>query len=300
MVEAIGIDIGGTKIAAGRVDPSGGVQELISRPTPRDQPESIISTVAELVLELDQHEVIETVGVAVAAFLDRDRDRVYLSPNIAWSDFPLRERLETALSRPAVLENDANAAGWAEYRHGAARGAQSMVMLTIGTGVGGAIIDRGSLLIGGFGVGAELGHIVVEPSGRACGCGAKGCLEQYASGTALVRDAGTLLGRDVSGAELMALLQEGNSLAHQALEGVGDYLGRGIASLVAVLDPEVIVIGGGVAAAKDLLLAPIRASFEQNYGPFGKRPSPRITGAALGNTAGVVGAADIARSGAIH
>ena len=140
-MEAIGIDIGGTKIAAGRVDPSGGVQDLISRPTPRDQPEAIISTVAELVLELDQHEVIETVGVAVAAFLDRDRDRVYLSPNIAWSDFPLRERLETALSRPVALENDANAAGWAEYRHGAAQGAQSMVMLTIGTGVGGAIID---------------------------------------------------------------------------------------------------------------------------------------------------------------
>jgi glucokinase len=299
-MEAIGVDIGGTKIAAGLVNATGAVGTLLARPTPSNDPDALIAAVVELVEELAHPGAFDTVGVAVAAFLDHRREHVYLSPNIAWSDFPLHARLESALARPVVLENDANAAGWAEFRHGAGQGTQSMVMLTIGTGVGGAIVDRGSLLTGGFGVGGELGHIVVEPLGISCGCGSQGCLEQYASGTALVREAGKLLGRDVSSTELMALFEAGNPLAFQALEGVGDYLGRGIASLVAVLDPEVIVLGGGVAAAGGLLLAPVMASFERNYGPFGKRPSPRIIVAELGNTAGVVGAADLARQGALH
>jgi len=236
------------------------------------------------------------VGVAAAAFLDRGRDNVYLAPNISWTNFPLRARLVDALDRPVLLENDANAAGWAEFQFGAARTAESMIMLTIGTGVGGAIVESGKLLLGGFGAGAELGHLIIEPGGRLCGCGTRGCLEQYASGTALVREARVLLGRDdVSSAELMELFEHGDERARDALEKVGAALGVGISSLVAVIDPEVIVIGGGVAAAGEHLLEPVRRSFQATYGPYGGRPTPDILVATLGNTAGVVGAADLAR-----
>jgi len=295
-VDALGIDIGGTKIAAALVSPEGDVSTVLSRPTTADDPESIIAAVAELVEELSGPQVLHTVGVAAAAFLDRGRDNVYLAPNISWTNFPLRARLVDALDRPVLLENDANAAGWAEFQFGAARTAESMIMLTIGTGVGGAIVESGKLLLGGFGAGAELGHLIIEPGGRLCGCGTRGCLEQYASGTALVREARALLGReDVSSAELMELFEHGDDRARDALEKVGTALGVGISSLVAVIDPEVIVIGGGVAAAGEHLLDPVRRSFQATYGPYGGRPTPDILVATLGNTAGVVGAADLAR-----
>jgi glucokinase len=296
LVDALGIDIGGTKIAAALVSPDGEVGTVLARPTTADDPDRIIASVAELVEELSGPNVLETVGVAAAAFLDRGRDTVYLAPNISWKNFPLRARLVDALGRPVSLENDANAAGWAEFQFGAARSAESMIMLTIGTGVGGAIVESGKLLLGGFGAGAELGHLIIDPGGRLCGCGTRGCLEQYASGTALVREARELLGReDVGSAELMELFENGDERARDALEKVGTALGVGISSLVAMIDPEVIVIGGGVAAAGEHLLDPVRRSFQATYGPYRSRPTPDILVATLGNTAGVVGAADLAR-----
>jgi glucokinase len=172
-----------------------------------------------------------------------------------------------------------------------------MIMLTIGTGVGGALVDDGRLLVGAFGMAAELGHIIIEPGGRLCGCGNFGCLEQYASGTALMRDARERLGDEfLTQSGLTELLVQGNSHALGALEGVARAMGRGIASLVAVTDPELIVIGGGVASAGDLLLAPIRESFLDTYGAGAKRPVATIAVATMGNTAGAVGAADLARA----
>jgi glucokinase len=295
-VDTLGIDIGGTKIAVGRVNPSGGVLELQSEATPSDDPGAIISVVTQLVSRFSRPTLNETVGVAAAAFLDADRETVYMAPNIAWRDYPLRSSLENALGRNVVLENDANAAGWAEYSHGAGVGHSSLMMLTIGTGVGGAIVEQGRLYRGGFGAGAELGHTVVEYGGKMCGCGTRGCVEQYASGTALVAHAGELLGRNVSPTELTELLLAGDAVAREALNRVGTYLGRALVTLVAIVDPEIIVIGGGVSAAGELLLSPIRQEFEQTYGPLASRPVPKIVVASLGNNAGVVGAAALARS----
>ena len=292
----LGIDIGGTKIAVARVSGDGQVLASVSAPTPAGDPAALLEVVADLVANVTAADVAPTVGVACAAFMNETRDRVYLAPNIAWKDYPLRAELESILERPVVIENDANAAGVAEFEHGAGRGARSMIMLTIGTGVGGAVISDGTLLTGGFGVGAELGHVIVEPDGRLCGCGSRGCLEQYASGTALVREATRLLGRPVEPDELRELLVARDPRAHEALETVARYIGRALVTMVAVLDPDVIVLGGGVSDAGAALTTPLQEEFARHYGPYSERPVPRIVIASMGNTAGVVGAAALARS----
>ena len=296
-VDALGLDIGGTKIAGARVSPDGEVLAQASRPTTPDNPEGILDALAEIFHELGGKETLSAVGVAVAAFLNAERDSIFFSPNIAWQNFPLKAAVTERLGVPVVLENDANAAGWGEFRFGAARDVTSMLMLTIGTGVGGALVDDGRLLVGGFGMAAELGHIIIEPGGRLCGCGSYGCLEQYASGTALMRVARERLGDDsLTQAALTELLVQRNPDALGALEGVARAIGRGITSLVAVTDPQRIVIGGGVASAGELLLAPIRESFRETYGAGNKRPIADIAVATMGNSAGVVGAADLARA----
>lgn len=296
-MDALGIDIGGTKIAGGRVSPSGEVLASASRPTTPDNPEGILDAIAEIAQELGGTGTLSSVGVAVAAFLNRPRDTLFFSPNLSWTNYPLKSAVSQRLGLPVVLENDANAAGWGEFRFGAGAAVSSMVMLTIGTGVGGAIVDDGRLVVGGFGMAAELGHIIVEPGGRPCGCGNRGCLEQYASGTALMRDARERMGdSSLTQAQLTDLIIQGDSGALASLEGIAEAIGRGITSLVAVTDPELIVIGGGVASAGDLLLAPIRHSFLSTYGAGAKRPVADIVVATLGNTAGVVGAAELART----
>jgi len=295
-VNALGIDIGGTTIAGALVDAGGAILESSARPTTATRPEGIIEAVADLVAELDPEGSAGTVGVAVAAFLDRTRSNVFFSPNISWVDFPLRQALTEALSRPVRIENDANAAGWGEFRFGAGRGAQSLMMLTMGTGVGGALVDEGRLIIGGFGSAGELGHIVIEPGGRPCGCGNRGCLEQYASGTALMRIARDYLedpGLTPDG--LARALEAGDPRAMKAFVEVCDAMGRGIASLVSVTDPDVVVIGGGVAKAGPILATLIQQHFESHYPAGGKRPVAAMRVATLGNTAGVIGAADLAR-----
>lgn len=293
---AVGVDIGGTKIAGGVVSASGELLARVERPTHAGNPEAIIDTVAEIVAELSQEGLHATVGVAVAAFLDSDRDTLFFSPNIVWKNFPIKDRLTSALGRPVRVENDANAAGWAEYRFGAAQGSTSMIMLTMGTGVGGAVIDRGRLVVGGFGAGGELGHIIIQPGGLECGCGNRGCLEQYASGTALMRDARAKLEQPHLTAEgLTELLESADTGAMEALRGVCNSMGLGIASLVAVTDPDTVVIGGGVARAGSLLGHMITQAFDVHYGAASKRPAASIVVATLGNTAGMVGAADLAR-----
>lgn len=296
-VDALGLDIGGTKIAGARVAADGMVVAHTSRPTTPESPERIIDTLAEIYDELGGDQIVPAVGVAVAAFLNAKRDSIYFSPNISWRDFPLQAAVSDRLGVPVVLENDANAAGWGEFRFGAARDVTSMVMLTVGTGVGGALVDDGRLVVGGFGMAAELGHIIIEPGGRLCGCGNHGCLEQYASGTALMRAAREFVGDDsLTQDSLTDLLRQGSPEALRALDGIARALGRGIASLVAVTDPQLIVIGGGVASAGELLLRPVRESFLETYGARDKRPVADIAVATMGNTAGVVGAADLARA----
>lgn len=295
-MDRVGIDIGGTKIAGARVDADGVCLASASRATTPESASGIVQAVAELVAEVDDGAAEGAIGVAVAAFLDRERRRIFFSPNIHWSDYPIADELEQVLGRPVVVENDANAAGWAEYRFGAGQGAHSMMMLTMGTGVGGALVDEGRLLRGGFGAAGELGHIVIEPGGLLCGCGNRGCLEQYASGTALMRIARERLGEpELTPDSLAAYLGAGDSRAHEALDAVCDAMGRGIASLVVTTDPDVVVIGGGVARAGEDLADRIYERYLQHYPASSRRPVAKVLVARLGNTAGVIGAADLAR-----
>lgn len=312
-MHAIGVDIGGTKIAAGVVDDDGRVLAQLRRDTDPEQPGEIEKTVIDLVRELSASHEATAVGVAAAGFVSDDRATVMFAPNIAWRDYPLRERLAPFLDIPVVIENDANAAGWAEFRFGAGRGVSDMVLLTVGTGLGGAIVVGGTLLRGAHGVAAEIGHIRMVPDGHMCGCGHPGCWEQYASGRALTRQARAaavayperatalqaLAGgpdRKIKGPHVTQAAQQGDPLAIELLAELGGWLGAGIADLVAVLDPAVVVIGGGVASAGSLLLDPTRAAFEDALSARGHRPEPRIVIAEMKNDAGIVGAADLARS----
>ena len=307
---AVGIDIGGTKIAGAIVDDGGRIVYQLSRPSPASNAQHMEDTVVELIAELSAGRRIVAAGVAAAGFIDKDQASVYYAPNIAWRNEPLRDKLEARVPLPIVIENDANAAGWAEYRFGAGRNVTHMTMLTLGTGVGGAIVINGELFRGGFGAGAEIGHLRVVDNGLLCGCGAHGCIEQYGSGRALMRFAAEVSHDPVLGQPLAAyrgadgtldpggvkkLLEAKDPGAISALQSVGSWVGIACASLSAVLDPQLYVIGGGVAAAGDEILRPIRASFLENVSAKGFHPEPEFAIAELVNDAGVVGAADLAR-----
>jgi len=310
-MHAIGIDIGGTKIAGALVDAHGQIVLEERVPSPAGDPDAMVDAVVGLIERLSEgHEVIGA-GVAAAGFIDADQSTIIYAPNISWRNEPFKAKLEAKLSIPVIIENDANAAGWAEYRYGAGRGYKHMIMLTIGTGVGGAIIADSHMLRGGFGIAGELGHLRVVPNGRACGCGQNGCLESYASGTALLRAAKELAASNdpsgkrlreieaeagqLTGLEVYKAILENDEGALRILRELGAWLGQAIGSLVAVLDPEVVVIGGGVSAAGDLLLNPIREAYLAHLPARGYRPELKITTAEFVNDAGVVGAADLVR-----
>ena len=307
----IGLDIGGTKICGGVIDGRGVILSQGRRDTPALDPAAIIAEAASLTRELSSQHQIDAVGVACAAFIDRSGSTVYFSPNLAWRDEPLKARLESALELPVTIENDANAAAWGEFRFGAAADAGNMVMVTVGTGIGGGVVVDGVLMRGAFGVAAELGHMRVVPGGIRCGCGNRGCWEMYASGTALVREAQELV---VSGSPLAARLgelcagdpatlrgpdvtraaAEGDPAAIELLGDLGVWIGEGLASVAAILDPELVVLGGGVSEAGALLIDPALAAFRRNLTGRGHRPEARFALASLGNDAGMIGAADLA------
>lgn len=310
---AIGIDVGGTKIAGGLVAADGTIEASARRESPATDSGAIVDTIADLVGELKTAAsgAVVGVGVAAAGFVDRDRSTVLFAPNLAWRNEPLRNDLERRLDLPVVIENDANAAAWGEFRFGAAADVDDLLLITVGTGIGGGIVIDGELIRGGFGIGAEVGHMRVVPDGRLCGCGNHGCWEPYGSGSALVKGtrdeaSGSLLaaslleraGGDVNaidGPMISAAAAAGDEFAIGQLAVVGGWLGAGIASLAAVLDPTVVVIGGGVSEAGELLLKPIRESFAGLLTGRGHRPMAEIRQASLGNKAGLLGAADLAR-----
>ncbi|MDN4481565.1 ROK family glucokinase [Demequina muriae] len=314
-MHAIGVDIGGTKIAVGVVDDEGRIVEKTRRATQPEDAASIDAAIADAVAELAERHEFHHVGLAAAGFVSSDRRRVLFAPNIAWREYPLAERVEALIGREdlhVVVENDANAAGWGEYRYGAGREVRDMVMLTIGTGLGAAIISEGQLVRGAYGFAAELGHVRVQPGGHPCGCGHRGCWEQYASGSALVREARraarerpvraagllALAGGDpasITGPDVTRAAADGDELGIELLAELGEWIGAGCASLAAVLDPESFVVGGGVIAAGDLMLAPARTSYSENLPALGHRPVAPIVAAAMGNDAGIVGAAALAR-----
>jgi glucokinase len=311
---AIGVDIGGTKVAGGVVDDQGRVLDIARRATPGNDVAQTQAVIVEVVGELAARHAVSAVGIGAAGWIADDRATVLFSPHLAWRDEPLRDALADAIGVPVLVENDANAAAWAEYRFGAARGARVAVMVTLGTGIGGGLVLDGTLYRGAYGVGCEYGHMSVVPDGRRCACGNRGCWEMYASGTALARDARELAAVSPVGAHrLMELAggepdrltgqlvtqaaREGDPAAVEIYTAMGRWLGRGLADLAAVLDPAVFVIGGGVSEAGDLLLAPARQAFGESLTGRGFRPAAGILLAELGPQAGLVGAADLARRG---
>ena len=197
----VGVDVGGTKIAAGLVDEKGRVLARERTESPATDPPEIVRTIGELVRSLAGTETVEAVGVSAAGFVDKARAMVVFAPNLAWRDEPLKRFLEEELDLPVVVENDANAAAWGEFTFGAGEDVEDLLMLTVGTGVGGGIVIDGELVRGGFGMGAEVGHVTMVPGGVMCGCGNLGCLESYASGSALVRVSRELAGADPDSAK---------------------------------------------------------------------------------------------------
>jgi glucokinase len=309
---AIGVDIGGTKIAAGLVSESGEIMERSHEPTPDDSTK-IPALVADLAERISGGHDVVGIGIGAAGFTSADRATVRFAPNINWVEEPLAEHVRALVDLPVVVENDANAAAWGEFRFGAGEDTDDLLLVTIGTGVGGGIVHHGQLFRGGFGIAAEIGHMRIVPNGVACGCGQHGCFEQYASGRALVRDACDRVANGDAGSEALAALADGDStkitgpaitklaqggdpLSIELLTVLGTWIGEGLAILASILDPRVMAIGGGVAEAGDLLLKPVVQSFETHLPARSHRPEAEVRLAALGNEAGIIGAADLVRT----
>ncbi|MQA86322.1 MAG: ROK family glucokinase [Streptosporangiales bacterium] len=308
----VGLDIGGTKVVAGIVDAAGNVLDRRRGETPSKSPQATEDVIVELVAELGSRWDVASVGIGAAGFVDAGRSNVLFAPHLAWRREPLRDRVQQRLRLPVIVENDANAAAWAEWRFGTARGEDHLLCVNLGTGIGGAIVHGGVLYRGKYGVAGEFGHMIVVPDGHRCECGNRGCWEQYASGNALGREARELAAADspvaqtliarvggdlsrITGPLIAEMAKDGDPAAIELFEDVGRWLGIGIANLCAAFDPGCVVVGGGVSEAGEYLLAPARVASRRNLTGRGYRPEARIERTALGNEAGLIGAADLAR-----
>jgi len=313
---SVGIDIGGTKVAGGLVAEDGTVVARARRDTPHrsKSPGVVEDTIVEVVSELLDlaDDPVVAVGIGAAGFVAADRATVVFAPHLSWRGEPLEANLQRRVPVPISVDNDANAAAWAEWRFGAAQGETHLMMITLGTGIGGALLFDGQVVRGKYGIAGEFGHMQVVPGGQRCECGNRGCWEQYASGNALVREARSLMTANspvasdlldrvegdpmaLTGPLITQAAREGDPTATELLGEIGQWLGVGIANLAAAFDPGTFVVGGGVSAAGDLLLAPARATFRRHLTGRGYRPEARIVAAQLGNDAGLIGAADLAR-----
>ena len=307
----IGVDVGGTKVLAAVVGADGEVVRTGSSRTPgRLVDASVVEdAMTDAVLAAADGHAPAAVGVAAAGFVDVTGSRVMFAPHLPWRGEPLRERLAERWGCPVLLDNDANCAAHAEAAYGAARDAASVVAVTLGTGIGGALLLDGRVVRGRNGMAGEFGHVQVVPDGLPCECGRRGCWEQYCSGHALVRHARERIGHmptvlaelcegdpaRLTGPMVSAAAADGDLVARGAFEAVGDWLGVGLANLVAALDPELVVVGGGVSAAGERLLDPARTALERTLVGAAHRVVPPLVAATLGPAAGAIGAADLAR-----
>lgn len=302
----VGIDVGGTSVRAGVVDPTGAVIDTTRAPTPGGGA-PLEDAIAAAVTELASRHEISAVGLAVAGFVTEDRRGVRFAPHLAWRDTPVAELMTERLGLPVFLEHDANAAALAEHRFGAARGARVAVLAALGTGIGGALLIDGQVFRGAYGVAPELGHIRVVPGGRACPCGKQGCWERYCSGTALSATAVELMAKypkastvlageeAITGRRVAGAARDGDPIARRALAELAKWLGEGLALVADIYDPEVVVIGGGVSESAPLFLDEARQRYASVVTGAGHRPLARIRTAQLGDDAGIVGAATLAR-----
>jgi len=310
---SIGVDIGGTKVLGGVVDRSGAIVMTHREDTPKSGGAQLTNTIISVIKELLSKYPAQCVGISAAGFVSSDRQTMLATPNIAdWDGVNLKAEISREIPLPVVIENDANAAAWGEAVYGAGQGERELMMVTVGTGIGGGLITNGELFRGSFGVAAEFGHMRLVPEGHPCGCGSHGCFEQYASGSALHRFVVEAINRDpkageailargdgtiegLKGGHITDAARAGDEIAIDAFNQTAKWLGAGMASLSVVLDPGCIVVGGGVVDAADLLMKPTIESFERHMPFSGKHPLPKILVAKLGNDAGLVGVADLAR-----
>lgn len=304
---AVGVDLGGTKLAAGLVAADGSVVARGRRATPAQEGERIVPLIGELVTELVAAHRAEGIPVGVGAPGAVDVDGVLrYAPNLDLRDHPLRAELEALLDVPVVVDNDANVAAWGEYRVGAGAGAEpSLVMLTLGTGVGGGLVMGDALVRGVGGMAGELGHLLIADGGRPCPCGNHGCLEAYASGTALGRRAAELAREgalpadslladvpveELTGKAVTVAGHRGDPAARDILTEAGHWLGVGIAGLVNALDPAIVVVGGGAMEAGELVLEPARQAAQARLLGRAHRQLPPVVRARLTDEAGIIGA----------
>jgi glucokinase len=314
MTVTIGVDVGGTKILGGVVGADGEIREITRVDSPREDAEASLHAIIDVIRELSARSTadITAVGIGIAGLVANDRSVVITAPNLGWSHVDVGSYVRDATGIVTVVENDANAAAWGEFLFGAGQQVRDIVAVTVGTGIGGGLILDGRLRRGSHGVAAEIGHLNAVPDGRPCGCGRRGCLEQYASGHALVRAAreraaahpsraiqllrlGDGTPEGITGVDVTTAARAGDTVALESFTEVGTWLGRGLADLAAVIDPEAFIIGGGVSEAGDLLLASARATLREKVIGKDGRPVPVVIPAQLGNHAGLVGAADLAR-----
>ncbi|HEY7666647.1 MAG TPA: ROK family protein [Actinomycetota bacterium] len=309
--EAVGIDVGGTKIAAARVSSVGEILARAVVPSPADDTDAIVEAMVAAAVAVGAQGVT-AVGISAAGMVEIGTGIMRFAPNLAWRDADLRARVGTPLGLPTVVENDNNAAAWGEFRFGVGRGHRHVLFVGVGTGIGGGIVADGALLRGAHGFAAEIGHFVVQPDGERCGCGNRGCWETVASGSAITREARKAVARHphsriaelaegdpdrATGSMVTRAAREGDPAATGILAEVGHRLGEGIGGLVNILDPEIVIVGGGAAAAGDLLLAPARVAFRMSVEAPDHRPDVPIVAAGLGADAGVIGAAVLALDG---
>ena len=308
MSEAVGLDIGGTKIAALRVDDVGKVLARDVVATPADDSAAIIDAAVQAAGKV-MSSAVTAIGAGVAGMVDHTAGILRYAPNLAWRELPLAERISAALSLPCIVDNVAKVAAWGEFLFGAGKGSTDMLLVTVGTGLGGGIISGGKMYRGAHGFAGEIGHVIVDPDGPMCGCGNRGCWEQVAAGRAIDR-----LGREaveqhpesmlaqlaegqktaVDGKLVTLAAERGDDIARSILASVGRRLGQGMAGLANILDPDLIIVGGGAVAAGDMLLGPARAAFRDALEAPEHRPEVPIVAAILGNDAGAIGAAAMA------
>jgi glucokinase len=292
-LRAIGVDVGGTKVLAAVVTPEGEIEDRIERPTAISSTEELLAELDRAVEALRSEREVAALGFGIPSLIDRRKGRVLVSVNLPLSHFDFRDRMAKRHGLPVEIDNDANAAAIGEWRAGAARGVDNVVMLTLGTGVGGGLILDGRPYRGATGAGAELGHVVVDVDGAPCPCGGRGHLEAVASGRAAGAVARELYGPGSDARDLVARARAGEPAAVEAVAKIGHYLGAAIGGFWNAFEPELVVVGGGFGAVRDLLLAPAREAAAHEALPE-LRDRLRIVPAELGADAGVVGAGMVA------
>ena len=314
----IGIDIGGTSVRAAVIDNECNVVASRRAFTPHTVAETD-DVLSRLITELAAEYEVGAAGLAVAGFVSTDRSRVMFAPHLAWRGDPVPARLTARLGLPVVMDHDVNSAAWAEFRSGAAVGSPVALLVALGTGIGAGLVVDGAIYRGAHGVAPELGHVTVVPGGRPCPCGKRGCWERYCSGTALAQTALELLDgapagaldplpvadrtasplaavapAAVTGTMVAAAASAGDPVALAAMADLSRWLGVGLSMATDILDPEVIVVGGGVAAAAPLYLPGAVADLSRSITGAGHRPQPRVVVAKFGDRAGIIGAALLA------